>query len=501
MPFERQVFISYAHVDNVPLNPTQEGWITRFHNTLKAALTMQLGRPAHIWRDSKLEGNDIFADEIVQQFPKTGLLISVLTPRYVQSEWCTREVNEFYKCAQTTGGVRVDNKTRIIKVIKMPVKDESPLPDVMKEALGYPFFTYEQEKPVELNPAFGAQYGEKLDLKIYLLAQDVAELIGKMEASASAAAVPESSVQKPGIFLADCSADLSEAREAVMGDLRSAGYPIYPQTKLPVETEASFLGELAANLASCKLTVHIFGSSYGIVPDGPSEMSVPALTNALAIEYSRKFGLRRVIWAPSGITPTSSRQQQFFQTMLRDPEAQFGAELITGNLEDLKAAVHNELRKIEAPPPPPPAVASASEQGAKRVHLLFNAQDKMLTVPLFTSLKAKGMQPSIPIFTGDAATVRKLNDDLLAVCDVAIIFYGSGDEAWKGTMDAEILRSKDYRPSKASPLCYTYLAGEPTDDKNFLVAVNDPAVINGLSGFSEAALANFVSAVAGKAKP
>src|SRR3974390_2973346 len=121
MAFENQVFISYAHLDNVPLNLVQDGWITTFHNTLKAALTMQLGREAVIWRDKKLAGNDIFADEIVQQFPRTELLISILTPRYVQSEWCTREVNEFYKIAETTGGGRVAKKSRIIKAIKNTV--------------------------------------------------------------------------------------------------------------------------------------------------------------------------------------------------------------------------------------------------------------------------------------------------------------------------------------------------------------------------------------------
>ncbi len=127
MKFEKQVFISYAHLDNQPLTPQQQGWITRFHASLSAMLSMRLGRPAEIWRDVKLTGNDIFADEIVQQFPKTALLISVVTPRYVESEWCTREVKEFCKTAEQSGGLVVDNKSRVLKVIKMPVDDEQPL--------------------------------------------------------------------------------------------------------------------------------------------------------------------------------------------------------------------------------------------------------------------------------------------------------------------------------------------------------------------------------------
>ncbi len=151
MEFQRHLFISYAHIDNVPLTEHQQGWISRFHDTLSAMLGMRIGRKAEIWRDAKLTGNDIFADEIIQQFPKTELLISVLTPRYVESEWCAREVNEFCKCAEATGGVVIGNKSRVLKVIKMPVESEDSLPPVMKEALGYPFYVFdEQQVPLEL---------------------------------------------------------------------------------------------------------------------------------------------------------------------------------------------------------------------------------------------------------------------------------------------------------------------------------------------------------------
>jgi len=99
MEFRHHLFISYAHIDNVALTEHQQGWITRFHETLSAMLGMRIGRKAQIWRDLKLSGNDIFANEIIQQFPQTELLISVLTPRYVESEWCAREVKEFCKSA------------------------------------------------------------------------------------------------------------------------------------------------------------------------------------------------------------------------------------------------------------------------------------------------------------------------------------------------------------------------------------------------------------------
>src|ERR1700742_361254 len=71
MNSEQNIFISYAHIDDQPLTPVEKGWITRFHATLKAILSMRLGREAKIWRDEKLQGNDVFSNEIVAQFKQS----------------------------------------------------------------------------------------------------------------------------------------------------------------------------------------------------------------------------------------------------------------------------------------------------------------------------------------------------------------------------------------------------------------------------------------------
>ena len=74
MTYDSHIFISYAHLDNQPLTPDQEGWVTRFHESLQTILTVRMGHKALIWRDRKLSGNDCF-DEIVAQFPKTEIQI------------------------------------------------------------------------------------------------------------------------------------------------------------------------------------------------------------------------------------------------------------------------------------------------------------------------------------------------------------------------------------------------------------------------------------------
>ena len=63
--FRKDLFISYAHIDNQPLSPAEKGWVSRFHASLDALLSMRLGQTAKIWRDDKLQGNDAFANEII----------------------------------------------------------------------------------------------------------------------------------------------------------------------------------------------------------------------------------------------------------------------------------------------------------------------------------------------------------------------------------------------------------------------------------------------------
>ena len=181
MSFNNHVFISYSHIDNRPLTLEQEGWVTRFHSLLETILSMRLGEQATIWRDRKLRGNDMLSDEILEQIPRTALLVSVLTPRYLESEWCTREVNEFCKAAAKTGGLVVDNKSRIFKVIKTPVESEAPLPPAVREPQGYEFFIFDEEQaPLELDPAYGEEFAQLYRRRVAGLAWEIAQLLRRL---------------------------------------------------------------------------------------------------------------------------------------------------------------------------------------------------------------------------------------------------------------------------------------------------------------------------------
>jgi hypothetical protein len=415
----------------------------------------------------------------------------VLTPRYAESDWCTREINEFCKAAEHSGGLTLDNKARVIKVIKTPVDSKGLLPPLFQQMLGYEFYTFVDEAPLELDPAFGPEMAQKYNLKLAKLAWDISQLLKKLTTAAET--VPPPSSSKPAVYLAECSYDRREFREGLEADLHLQGYQVLPDQPLPRD-EAEYVAEVARLLQKCKLSIHLVGSGMGAVPDGPSQKSAVVLQNELAVQRSKSNGLKRAIWLPEGTRSEHSEQQRFIDALQQDAQAQFGADLVTSDSESFKGAVRAALQRLEKPEP-----AKTERNGdspcAKLLYLICDERDRQATIPLRKFLRSAGLDAKIPLFEGDAATVRQANQDLLSQCDAVLIFYGAGGEPWKRTVDNDLKRMKAYRGDKPIPPAFVYLAEPATADKNDLIDLEEPNLINGLQGVTAAAMEPFLSLV------
>lgn len=491
MRFEKDLFISYAHIDNEPLTPEQQGWITRFHASLEALLSMRMGGKARIWRDDKLQGNDIFDREIVDQFAQTAVLVSVLTPRYLNSDWCTKEVAEFCKCAEESGGIVVANKARIFKVLKAPVDTQESLPQVMQAVLGYEFFTIEDGAPLELDSAYGEKFAQDYNRKVGKLAWDVSQLLKTLETGNGHGAKDSA---KAIVYLAECSYDRKQAREILEGELRRHGNPVLPDEELPRE-ETEYVTAVEGLLKRCQLSIHLVGEAPGVVPDGPSQKSVVVLQNELAAKRSKSDQLKRVIWVPQGTHSVQAQQQAFIDALHQDAEAQIGADLVTADIEGLKTSIHAILTKLEKPEPQLPEEQAAAANQAKLIYLICNEKDRKATVPVRKFCRGLGFEVAIPAFEGDAAAVREAHQQLMTNADAVILFYGAGDEAWKRTIDNELKKMPGYRGGKPLLVSYTFLADPKTTDKEDLIDMEEPDLINGLGDFSDTMMTAFVQAM------
>jgi hypothetical protein len=485
MSFTRDALISYAHIDNEPFPNEKDGWVTFFDKALRQVLSRFMGKAASIWRDEKLQGNDIFSDEILSQFPETAVLVSVLSPRYLKSEWCSKEMTQFYESAEKTGGIIINRKCRILKILKTPFgKDETFPPEVagvLEGTLGIEFYHLDSDNtPLELDPAYGDSARQEFLKTVARVAFQIKELLDVM------ASAPAAGKARPSIYLAECTRDRRDARTTLEGELRRLGYDIVPDSQLPTDS-AEYVAEVERLLQQCELSIHLIGSSYGAVPDG-TDQSVVALQNQSAVNISRKNGLARVISVPADLQTTDSRQQAFITALHQDAGLQFGADLITGGIEDLKSAVRAALARVER------ATSNPLADGDKKlVYVICDPRDIQATVPLAKSLVARGMRVELTVFDGDAAAVREANEQLMTTAGAIVLFWGTGDDTWRAYQQSDIRKNEGARHDNP-PKTITYVAAPATSKKQFLLQT-EAGVIDGLSAPEEQALAALAGAL------
>ena len=491
-------FISYAHIDNQPIRDDDEGWVSDFHTSLQSLVSMKLGENVRIWRDNKLKGVDIFSDEIVQQFPKTALLISVITPRYINSEWCTKEIKEFYQCAAQNIGVKIKNKSRILKVVKTPV-DFEKIPSEMEDSLGYEFFKLDENgRPKEFNKIFGGEAEQAYLNRVDDLAYDIQEIIQLLGQPTDDSLAPAGNLTPSppsedtfSVYVAQTSYDLSAERDRLIRELKDHGYAVYPDKPLSI-VEKDIRQEVADFLSQCQLAIHLVGNSYGGIPDGPTEKSANVLQNEIAVAQSQDTDLPRIIWLPQSLRIEDQRQQQFVNLLNEDQQAHYGADVVAGSLEDLKAVVHDKIQQLNNPDEPP---AVAQIEATKRVYLICDARDRGQTLPLRKYLIENNIEVTIPLFEGDPSAIRHDQEENLRHCDAVIIFYGEGDEYWKRSKENELKKINSYHRTKPLLGQFVYLAGPSSVDKEEMVVLGTRNVLDGLSGFSTDALQPFLHKV------
>jgi hypothetical protein len=483
MTFENDLLISYAHVDNRALSEGQPGWVAHFHEILGLRVAQISGGTPKIWRDLKLQGNDYFADTIVEQLPRTAALVAVLSPQYVNSQWCTREVQEFCRASEKSGGLRIGDKSRIFKVVKTPVPLDRH-PSELQPLLGYDFFVVDSNgRPRELSKAYGQDREQQFLTRLDDLAYDISKLLELMKNGNAPARAT-----KATIYLAQTSHDLNEEREEIQRDLVRNDFAILPDRQLPLVADdlATFV---QGELSRCALSVHLVGQSYGVVPDGESR-SVVAVQHEIAAATA---GLSRLIWMPEGLQSTDERQQAFIEHLRTDPAVHLSAELLETPLDDLKRILYKKL----APPEPKKGSPPSGSEGLIRVYLVCVKSDLDAAEPLHNFLLDGGLQVLPTSFDEDEAQARLDHEESLRFCDAVLLYYGKAGEPWLWRKLRE--RQKSLGQGREKPLlaCGIYIAPPSTPQKEKFRTLEEALVLREPTvGFSPGALGPFLAEIA-----
>jgi len=483
--FKDDIFISYAHIDNQPLAEGLRGWVESLHERLKIRLGQLLGEEASIWRDRKLQGNDVFAETLVEKISGVAILVSVLSPRYVRSEWCLRELEEFCRRAGADGRPAPANRLPVFKVVKTFV----PLPEHPRQlqgVLGYEFFEYDSERgrarefSPEVVPQRDIRYWEKLDD----LAYDIKQLIEAMQAPAEGAGGGADGPART-VYLAETTSDLAAQRDQVKRELQQHGHLVLPDRELPLDGPALREAVLEC-LSRSHFSVHLIGSRYGIVPEG-EEKSVAHIQAELAAARGADF--LRLVWMPVGLCSQEERQQRLIDAFLLGQQAQKGTEVLQTKLEDLKVVVHEAAAR--GPEPPEGEGRDAGGGLGVSLYLVCDREDLEAADELAAYLFEQGVDVILPATEGDEAQTYEDHKANLMECDAVLIYYGRAGELWLRMKLRELQKVAGY--GRAAPLLAKGIyVGAPRTDAKERLRDREATILRDYGPFSPDSLRPFL---------
>ena len=493
------IFISYAHLDDRPLTEGQKGWITKLHRILEVRLGQLLGEEPQIWRDPKLSGNDVFNQSIAGEFKKARVMVSVMTPRYVKSEWCVRELSGFIDAAEEGGALELDDKSRVFKVVKTPITaDEVPdkLRNFFDESLGFKFYDYDADtgRVVEFDDVFGKEAEQNYYARIFDLAHELSDLLKRLRTGESSEAAYQVTSAGKTVYLATTTSDSESERDKLKRELIERGYAILPASSLPIDVDA--IEERARDeMAKSDLVLHIVGQRYGLVPEG-SEESIPVIQARLSAQLDAERSVPRVLWFPHGTNTEDKRQAEYIESIRQDRELNQRAEIIADELDVVRNTVLELLaEENQSTEPESLAPTGATDASAKNsVYFIYDATDEELVESLEDHLFDQGLEVMVPEFEGGEEHITKVHREKLARCDAALIFYGNGTRAWVETKLMDIMQAPGYGREKEWLAKSVYI-GPPEDRRKKRFKTHFAELVQGESSFDQASVLPFVNAL------
>ena len=511
MPHKYDIFISYGHLDDDDPGGDVKGWVDLLVERLPRLVSNNLGYLPAVWRDERsLHGNDLLTGAISEGVTSSLLLIPIVSPRYVQSDWCLRELDAFCQSEPPPGAPAF--RSRIFKVIKTPLlfhlaKKE---PEALRELIGYSFYEMDGEMPVEFGPEVTPTKDPRYWTALRRLAWDVSNMLVTLKhakdrvtgqlvaptAQATLAVIPSVAAATNGtqksVYLAETTSDLTSERDIVRDELRQRGYAVLPEAKLPASELPEIQSAVNQALQRCVLSVHLIGKRYGSTPEDDPRSLVSIQEDLAAQHCASNSSFSRLLWMPPGLmTPalevTDDRQKQFITGVQN--RIGCGAELLQTSIEDLKTRIVEKLS--------PPAAKTAAPRGRtklKQVYLICENRDRSLVRPIKEYLFKQNIEV-ISWFDGEGRALMDYHHKNLRECDAALVYFGNGDEPWVRKNLEDLEKAYGYGRENDWSAAAVYVGAPQSDQKEDFLTHLVPYVIRNYQSFDPNDLRDFVTAV------
>jgi len=461
--YKHDVFVTYCHNDNERMPTFETGWVTVLIQALNVKLNQEL-RKAEIFIDEMLCCNRGISSQLQEKLRESATLLAILSPSYLESEWCQRERTTFL--AEDLKG-RIDAGARVFLVERSPVEREAR-PRELLDLDPIRFWMPESLKGRRILCEHGDLRGcpnDEKDAYFDRLDKLALELANELRAlkAATNGGPARSVADGPLIWLAEVTDDLHERREEVRRYLTQAGIGVLPEG---FGWDEARRDAMKRDLSRCRLFVQLLSSV-----SGPPIPGIGQTKPRSQYEIARSAGAAIMQW----------RSPDLELAGIADPDH---CSLISGNnvraegFEDFKRAVKD---RGQQPPPHPSARRQAM------VLLDSWEEDRPLAEDISNELVAAGVIVTDPDFTASRdmkpSEVRQLLEEALRDCQALIVVYGKSPTRW--VREHMIESIKIASSGKQDPVAMAVYVGPPEGKPPLPVRGARINVVDGRTGLGD----------------
>lgn len=503
------VVITYANLDDQPLAAGSQGWVSNLHHNLQLRVAQLSGKQVAVVKQPDPSDSAEIEAEVLKEMPLAKTVVSVLSPPFLQSAGCRRIVETFCESAKQEGHLEVDERSRLLNVIKTPVEEDDLPPEVSSLFTGLVPYEFFERDPVsgrlrEFDEAFGDVAVQRFHERVYDVAYDISQILKYLgdpsHSNTRRAANPKT------VFLAATTSDLEPQRDQLRRELLELGHTVVPKQPLPL-VASELVSVVQSCLEEADIAIHFIGEHFGLVPEA-TELSLVALQNQVAAKFCDNSTLQRLIWIPKGLNPTDERQLSFIRQLESEPESVTGAELIADTLENLKVLLRTRWEKEQSAREQAERELAAREQaeegtasahaavgGAPRVYLICDQDDEEAIEPLEDFFYEQGIEVSLPGFDADESEVQQIHIQNLTDCDAALIYYGAAGMHWVDFKIRDLQKAAGYRDSRPISVNAVYLAPPFNRRKERFKSVSTEVIRQPGDAFDHSLLTDFVALI------
>jgi hypothetical protein len=430
------VFISYALADNQAPEGASHGWVSVFYKTLKQELDRTtLGKKSELrvwWDEKNLDRTGEIGPELRNQLPTVRVLVVLLSPAYVASDWCKQE-REWFLAAMRD---RPLAEKRVFLVDLGRVRPEDR-PEPFDKQAGFKFHADDQQFGYPLPNVHWPDHS-RFWRAVQSLAGEIVTRLEQITPRLKYLPPSERSVQPIAtVYLAETTDDLDDRRKEMARDLKLHNFQVIPERRLPSDLEAcrKQIQEMITQ-SGAKYFVQLLEPKLGKRFDDSDETIV---TLQHQIAGARKLTILQ--WRGPGID-LASVTNPVLKQLLTHPDVS------SDHLENFKTAI---LRKAA----PPRALAGpedvpTGDHDRPKIYVQSDVVDTEHARKIAMLLKNRcGVVSAYPRRSNDPNESAKLRQRtrewLYEISDGVVILYGKVGPDWVEEQLDELIKLKAKR--------------------------------------------------------